>query len=326
MNNVGLIVFDNIENSDKKDILNIFTKLKKLICMKIKRLFSTKLPEHSIKKITVDQDLNLFFIKLPYSLDELRKLRRFSVWRLQKAVLKACRDNSIKKCFYPSKVPDKIINDFGMKNPFSGNFIYASLLVNILKLISVKKDMDIRDLDIAILETNNRKLLHFFIRQLSPLAKFLTIITKEKESAQKDMEDIFDETGLSVRVTDDIASGLDGISILINIGNLDEFIPRKKVICNAVVINYGSLKNSQVEFTGGIIDQINVGLPASMEESVDEEFINCYTGNEIAEIIFVNKLNGGTNVFKDFAEYNIMKGISEQFEEEGYTISLPIAI
>ncbi len=42
MNNVGLIVFDNIENSDKKDILNIFTKLKKLICMKIKRLFSTK--------------------------------------------------------------------------------------------------------------------------------------------------------------------------------------------------------------------------------------------------------------------------------------------
>ena len=93
-----------------------------------------------------------------------------------------------------------------------------------------------------------------------------------------------------------------------------------------MVINYGSLKNSQVEFTGGIIDQINVGLPASMEESVDEEFINCYTGNEIAEIIFVNKLNGGTNVFKDFAEYNIMKGISEQFEEEGYTISLPIAI
>ena len=75
--------------------------------------------------------------------------------------------------------------------------------------------MDIRDLDIAILETNNRKLLHFFIRQLSPLAKFLTIITKEKESAQKDMEDIFDETGLSVRVTDDIASGLDGISILL---------------------------------------------------------------------------------------------------------------
>jgi hypothetical protein len=167
--------------------------------------------------------------------------------------------------------------------------------------------------------------LHFFIKQLSPLAKFLTIITKEKELIQKEIEDVFDDTGLSVRVTDDIASGLDGINVFINIGNLGEFTSRKKIICNAVVINYGDMKSDQVKFTGEVINRINVGLPAGVEGLIDEEFLNYFSRIEIAEIIFVNKLNIRTNIFKNFADYNNMKGISEQFEEEGYIISLPKA-
>ncbi|NLP14410.1 MAG: hypothetical protein GX383_08090 [Clostridium sp.] len=325
MNNVGLLIFCDNDKREKKNIFAFLEGIKKLFCIKIKRLFSTELPENSVKKITVARDFSLFFIRLPYSLDELKKLRRFTIRRIQKMVLKVCHDNSIKKCIYPQNAPDEIMDGFSIKNPFSGNFIYVSLLVNILKLLSINRDINIREFNIAILDTNSRNLLHFFIKQLSPLAKFLTIITKEKELIQKEIEDVFDDTGLSVRVTDDIASGLDGINVFINIGNLGEFTSRKKIICNAVVINYGDMKSDQVKFTGEVINRINVGLPAGVEGLIDEEFLNYFSRIEIAEIIFVNKLNIRTNIFKNFADYNNMKGISEQFEEEGYIISLPKA-
>jgi len=322
MNNVGLIVFSDNDRQENKNIFAFLAGIIKLFCMKTKRIFSIDLPENSVKKITVDHDLSLFFIRLPYSLDELKKLRRFTVRRIQKTVFKVCRDNSIKKCIYPQSTPDEVINGNSIKNPFSGNFIYASLLVNILRLVSIDKGMDIREFNMAILDTDNRNLLYFFIWQLSPLAKFLTIITKEKESVQKEIEDVFDETGLAVRVTDDIASGLDGIDVFINIGNLGEFTLRKKVICNAMVINYGDMNNDRIEFTGGAVNGINVGLPAKIGGLIDEEFLNYFSRNEIAEIVFVNKINIGTNIIKDFADYNTMKGIPEQFEKEGYSISL----
>jgi hypothetical protein len=322
MKNVGLLIFCDNDKRERKNIFALLEGIIKLFCMKIKRLFSTVLPENSIKKITVDHDLSLYFIRLPYSLDELKKLRRFTIRRIQKTVLKVCRDNSIHKTIYPQSTPDEVINGKSIKNPFSGNFIYASLLVNILRLLSIDKGMDIREFNMAILDTDNHNLLYYFIRQLSPLAKFLTIITKEKESIQREIEDVFDETGLAVRVTDDIVSGLDDIDLFINIGNLGEFVPRKKFICNAVVINYEDMKSDQIEFTGGVVNGINVGLPAKIGELIDEEFLNYFSRSEIAEIVFVNKINIGTNVFKDFADYNTMKGISEQFEKEGYTISL----
>lgn len=54
----------NFCDNDKREKKNIFAFLegiKKLFCIKIKRLFSTELPENSVKKITVARDFSLFY-------------------------------------------------------------------------------------------------------------------------------------------------------------------------------------------------------------------------------------------------------------------------
>jgi len=104
-----------------------------------------------------------------------------------------------------------------LKILFFGRFLYKALLVNILKLISEKKGKDIRELDVAIIHGNDYTFLHSYIKILSSILKFLTIITHEKESIENMTDNIFEETGLAVRVTDNLAGGMKDAEAVINL-------------------------------------------------------------------------------------------------------------
>jgi len=73
-------------------------------------------------------------------------------------------------------------------------------------LISEKKGKDIRELDVAIIHGNDYTFCIHYIKILSSILKFLTIITHEKESIENMTDNIFEETGLAVRVTDNLAA------------------------------------------------------------------------------------------------------------------------
>lgn len=313
MNNIGLVVFCEEKEEKKANILESFL-------IKIKRLIETKLPESSIKKMDLYESLNMFLVRLPYALSELKDSGNFKISRLQKILLKACDDHSIEKCILPESVPDSININRCIKNPFSGKFIYTSLLVNILKVISDKKGVGIRHLSVTILQGSNYSLLYCYIKLLSPLAKFLTIITHEKELIQKRIEDIFDETGLSVRVTSDIASGLDDADVVINLTDLSELNLQKNIKCSAWVINYGNIGTDKIKFEGIVINGISIGLPKRIERIIEKDTYKFFSKTELSEIIILNKLNIGTNIIGNNADYTNMERISTQFGENGFTI------
>lgn len=316
MTNIALILFSNKEEYDKK------LKFFKRAYLKIKRFFSIKFTDIPIKKVEVNTELNIYFIKVKYTLNETNEFRSFKIKRLKKAIYKCFMQNSLDKCILPVLALESLEFNDCIKNPFSGYFIYTALLVNILEIIADKKDISIKALEITIIEEENN-LFRSYIKLLSPLVKFITVITNKKKYIQEEIEDIYNETGLSIRLTDDIESGLDNVDVVINLGDIENFKKGKKIRSDAIVINYGVANSEEIIFDNIVINSISIKFSSSIESILEQNAISCFTRLELASIIFCHEkeIYTNTNVNKNNVDNRIINDICSKFLKSGYKIT-----
>lgn len=315
MINLALILFSNERESIRRP------KLLNKIYFKIRRFFSINLIDTQIKRVKVNEELNIHFIKVKYTLKEVSAFGRFKIKRLKKEIYKCFIKNSLDKCILPSLAPKSLESNICIKNPFSGRFIYTVLLVKILKKVAEKRNVSVKGLEIGIIQGNNNKLFFSYIRLLSPLVKFITIITNKKKYVQEKTEDIYDETGLAIRLTEDIESGLDDIDIVINLGDIRSFKKGKKIKSNAVVINYGNAHSEEIIFDNIVINSISIQLDNSIESILDQNIIGCFSKLELASIIFCHGKKNCANINKNNVDNKIINDVSNQFFKSGYKIT-----
>ncbi|NLI59011.1 MAG: hypothetical protein GX387_10950 [Clostridium sp.] len=312
MTNLGLIIFSD-EEENKKGLKRIY--------LKIKRFFSSTFITVPIKKIQINEELNIHFIKIKYTLKEVNEFKNFKINRLKKNIYKYSVENSLNKCILPVLAPASLECGICIKNPFSGYFIYTALLFNILEIIADKKDMNIKEFEIGIIQGDDNKLLYSYVKLLSPFVKFITIITNKKKYVQEEIDEIYDETGLSIRLTEDIESGLEGVDIIINLGDFNNFKKCKKIKSHAIVINYGIFKPEEIIFNNIIINSILIKFDNSIESILDKNIISCFTRLELASIIFCHKRDFCTNVNKNNVDNITESSIYSQFLKSGYKIT-----
>lgn len=310
------------EKEDKER--NFFKNMLAIMKRRIKRIVSSNLPDGAVRKAELYEKLNIFFVRLPYSLRELKKPSRLKMHRLKKTIQKVRSDYSIERCVFPESTPSGLNIDCCIKNPFSGHFIYTALLINILKAISGRKGKDIRDLSVAITHGGSYNQLYSYIRLLSPLSKFLTIITHEKELIQNKIDDIFEETGLAVRVTNNAASGIKDAEVVVNLSDLCDFNISKCIKSNAVVINYGSVKTDKIEFSDIIINDVDIVFSKKFENMIENDAYKFYKRTELSELILSNKLEVVSYVSGNNFDYAVIEEFSRQFENDGFGLSLVI--
>lgn len=312
MKNLALIFFTVYEEKKLKRIslISIFRKLKKLFAFKINPV--------NIKKLEVDSSLAIHSVKLPYTIDEMKKAGRFTRNKINKCLLKVCKENSIDKCIIPHDLP--FLLDSCEKSDFTGKIVYTVMAVNILEHILKLKKLDIRDVDIAIIQGDNEVLPCIFIKLLSPIVKFITLVTMEKELIEKNFEEVCDETGLSVRITNDAASVLNSSDIVINYADLKSYSLKKKVASNAIIINYGELDENQLGLENEVINRIDIGLGSKYIDCFEDSLFKSYSFSEIAEIVLINKTNFTINNAGDLTDYMIIDKLIKHFKEEGFYI------
>lgn len=314
MSCIGLLFF-----SEEKENSANYNWIKRIL-YKIKRFFSIKLGERSIMKINAGEGLDVFFIKLPYTLNEIKNSKRIALIKIQSILSKVCKDNSIEKCILPCCTPPNLNLKECIINPFSGDFIYKALLINVLEQISQKKKVNIRDFDLAIIHGSNHDMLNYVIEILSPLVKYVTIITREKEVAEKKTEKILDDTGLAVRITEDFKNGAVDADLIINLEDACNLPSEIRTGHGPVVVNFG--KGVPDGYFAGciVINGIKAVLDNKNRAVLKQEIYEHYSSTELAEIFIMHKLKLGLNIFKNYTDYSIMAKLSEKFMQDGYTI------
>ena len=315
MTNLGLIIFSDEKEDNKK------LKILKRVYLKIKRFFSGTFISIPIKKVEVNTELNIYFIKIKYTLKEISEFKKFKINRLKKNIYKYSMENSIDKCILPTLAPTSLEFNVCIKNPFSGHFIYTALLVNILEIIADKKGVGVKEFEIGIIQGDNNKLLYSCIKLLSPLVKFITIITNKKKYVQEEIDEIYDETGLSIRLTEDIESGLDDVDVIINLGDFNIFKKDKKIKSNAIVINYGVARPEENILDNIVINSISIKFDNLIESMLDQNTISSFTRLELASIIFCHRRGFCANVNENNVDNRTINSIYSQFLKSGCKIT-----
>lgn len=320
MNNIGLIIFCSNENGKNGRKPRTLKNICKLFYMKIKEIFVIKLPKNLLNKIKINENLDLILIKIPYKICKSKKLGWLKLKRIKKIISRVCRENSIGKCLFSREAPDMPELKRITRNPFTGEVIYVSLLNEILKRVALKKGVKVRDFNVVILDGEASVWLSPFIDLLSPRLRFLTVITANRGRIQKKADEIYNKTGLSARVTDNVVSGLKDADIVINLGLPKGFYGHIDMPDDVLIIDYEEPKGSIVASKSINMNGIVIGLPPGIGEKIDKEFYRFFSKIEFSEIIILNKLGIGANINRNYADYVIMEEVYKCFKEDGYTL------
>lgn len=334
MKNIALIYFTG--DSDKGanegrnnilfhgDITNVLGKIiiffKRIFLLSIFRKLKRAFKSSPVieKKIEVDSNLVIYSIKLPFKLRELNKSSKIVRNMAEKLILKMCIEKSIDRCLIPADLDLSLKNC--EKSGFTGDILYKVLVEYILKDICEKQGSSIREVDIAVIQGEDDVLPYIVITLLSPIVKFITLVTNYKGMMEKKLEKVCDETGLSVRITNDVESVLENCDLVINYGDVKSSSIKKTVNSNAIVINYGKFENTLLGTKNTIIKGIDIGLGKKYLEGFEKDIYSFYSPIEIAEIILTSKLHKSINNLCDLVDYISVDSFKNNFVEEGFFV------
>lgn len=325
MKNLALIYFisdkvkytGNSENASA-NIFSIFLKSMSLLSIfrKLKRAF--KIRPVIDKRIEVDSKFAIQGVKMPYTLSELNRSGKMTRNRIDKAILKICTENSIDRCIIPAEL-DCSLRSCG-KSGFTGKIVYTVLAENIIKDICAKKGLGISEVDIVVIQGEDDVLPYTVIKLLSPSVKFITLVTKHKELMEKKVEQVCDETGLSVRITNDVESVLKSCDFVINYGNIKGSSIKNFVNSNATVINYGELEDTLLGMKDRVVNGIEIGLGNKYLQGFKKEIFSFYNPIEIADTVLANKSDIAINNLYDLVDYIIIDKFKRHFKEDGFFV------
>lgn len=240
----------------------------------------------AIKVIELYENFTLHLIGLPFSIKDLEMLNKH---KIERHISEICMDRNIDNCIIPSDVYNSSEMIKHTENPYSGRFLFKSLLTKILEEIYSNRGIRIGELDILIIKGEDDTELYSIIRQISPLVKYLNIYSDNKDVYQNQIDDIFGDFGLSIGITEELNSSAKNADIIINLRSSFDNIKKIRSKPNSVIINYGLKEASKFFENGNLINGIEVGLPKKTFGWIDENIRSYFTDTQIAEIILCHK-------------------------------------
>jgi hypothetical protein len=270
--------------------------------------------EKNVSEDLVPRALKIHVINLPFHVDELTALSKGKIRSIEEFIREYCASHELDMVKLPRVILEKDIFQNSTPNPFTGRLLFKSLITNILIEIYSRRDCRIKDLDMAVVQGKNTEELFAYIRLLAASIKYLTIFSEDKEGIEKQIEDFYEETGLSMRVTQDIKSCFKGINFILSLGELQSGM---KLSSKAIVVNYGDTDCSNIFGENIVINGIEVKLPNGIASKLGRNVIEQYTQLELAEIILCSKLE----IIMGDVSTEICEKLSREFSRQAFEIS-----
>ncbi|MEG6611383.1 hypothetical protein V6C42_00715 [Pseudoclostridium thermosuccinogenes] len=311
MSSFALVTFKD-EHREKDDRAVFF----KYIAARLKDFFKRPVLEDNISKIELYEGLDVYIIRLPYCLSEIDRHKA----RLNRFLSGFAADNDIKYCFLPKDTPDGVQLDACMKFASTGKLLYKSALTLILDEIYTKRNIVVSELDICIVEGESRTELYGVIDLLAPFVKYITIVAKDREAVEEEMNRVYDDTGLCVRVTEEYRSCLKNADIIINLGGLENIPVNAKVNPRAIILNYGSSELNKHSCENIILNGFIINIKKNIPHIITEDVLKAYDATGLMEVILFFRAGMEDKLINEYIDGETAKGVSEAFLKCGCSI------
>jgi len=312
MSNIALVISQK-EKSSK--LVN--SKFVRRISQSI--LYSSRKNElaESVKEIKLCEDLNLYLIGLPFSLTELGFINKNKIAGFIK---EECTKRGIKSCIIPNEIYSVCMLDGYTTNPYNGKYLFKALLTNILDDIYFKRGIRIGELDIVVIKGENDCELYSVIKQLSPLVKYLSVLTDRKNDIQGEIDCIFEEYGLSVGISENFSLAARNAGLIINLCNSFNILKNIRINSEVVIINYGGKEAARFFDKGILINGIETTLPKNAFSWVDKCVQKFFNETQITEIVLCHKTGLEDMACTGIIDYDAAVKISREFAAGGFRI------
>jgi hypothetical protein len=313
MADFGVVLCSENEEVIKEKPINTITS-------KIRNIFRAKEIQLKTNKIELYKNLNMYEIKLQYTIDDLINMKEKHLNDILRSISDICMKNNIRNCFIPEYLPEKFQTIECIKKKLSGQYLYMSLLHQIISELFPENKKDINDLEIAIINGDKEEKLFAVINLLMPKAKYLTILTEEKEYLDRNVNKIYCDTGLSISVASDMKNALKDIDLIINLNNSYELKSTFKLKPRSVIINYSESIINWTTIGNIIVNKVDIGLPMTLKSKVDLNLFKNFSNLEFSEIVLCHKYNIEDEVIEGQYNCEDMDIIAKCFKESGYKI------
>lgn len=313
MADFGIMLCSENEENLKERSITSFTN-------RFKKVFKAKKIELRLNQIELYKNFNMFVIKLQDSPESLLNVSGKHLKGYQDSISDICTKNNIKHFIIPEFLPDSLITESCIKNKFSGEYLYISLIWNVINEVLVVYKKDIEEIEVAIISGNNESKLNAVINLLLSKIKYLTIIAENNDSIFENANRIYQDTGLAIRVTSNAKNVFKDMDLIINLNNFYEFKSCYKLKSKAIIINYSDTLINWVTVENIIINKINIGIPNILRNKIDMYLKDNFNNLVLSEIILSHKENIDDEVQKSLYNYEKLKIMEKNFNVDGYVI------
>ncbi|HHV98325.1 MAG TPA: hypothetical protein GXX36_01925 [Clostridiaceae bacterium] len=316
MRKLSVIVFSQGSHSNSKK-----KAFPSAIFKKFALLLKRNKNDNFIKEYQLYEDLTMNVIELPYNLEELAQKEGGRAARL---ISRLCEKNGLERCVLPGKM-NNIKEICELEKPklimYKGEILFRALIEQILRKLAGRNKENFYNCEVVITEGNSKEELFAFVRCLLPLVKYLNIFTHSRKEIEDEVNNIYEESGLSIGIISDSSHAFKDADIIINLGDLTKMTSRPRIKKGSLVINYGNINNLAIPDDSVIINGIDVKLPVSLASKIPQNVSCSFNKLEIAEMIICSRLGLEDEIIHNNLGYNLMANISSEFNTQGYSIS-----
>lgn len=290
------------------------------ITSKWKALKKRKKMEVSVRNISLYPDFSYDLITVPFAPSELEHLGKGAALRLCQTVEEIVKEREIEECILPEDMPGIRLPECCSRGTYSGQYLYKSLVNLLFEEIFLKRSIKICELDITIIHGENNQELMALIPLLSPMIKYLTVLTREPELLETEMNRIYADTGLSVRVVSSFKSLAKNVDVIINLSPCRDWKAIYKVNPRAMVINCCRDLAEKTFKDHVMIQGVTVALPQEVKDQLPADFLKMQTGLAVAEMVLCSRHHVGRKVRENIPDTETMEVLGKRFIEDGYCI------
>lgn len=266
-----------------------------------------------LKRNLLLEDVELISLSLPYTLKEIIELDEKKQNKIKSVIENTVSDNASKYVMIPQALSSvQCFSEFLSKSP--GEKLRKALIPDLLDLIYKKRGVKLGEMEVVIISGGSFEDLSYVLKEMSSALRYLTVISNEPESIKDILDEVYEETGLSVGVAVSCESLIKRADLIINLGSLDGNAINARNN-KALILNFGLYFCEGRSFIGNlVVNGIEIRLPEEIENKVSKEAILLHDNYSLADAVI------SLAVLEDDGTKDLLQKMAHYFRKEGYTI------